>query len=361
MEKLVRMKLFENIYYGKKVLLTGDTGFKGSWLAKWLTDLGAEVIGYSLKPNTIPSHFNILKNKYHNYFANICDFDLINKTIKLNKPEIIFHLAAQPLVRYSYENPIETYKTNVLGTANILEASRLNKNVKAIVIITTDKCYENIEQEKGYVETDRMGGYDPYSCSKGCAELLVNSYRNSFFNIEDFNIKHETLIATARAGNVIGGGDWSLDRLIPDIIKGAIRNEETIIRNPFSTRPWQHVLEPLSGYLLLGMKLLQGKKEFAESWNFGPEENQVLTVEEVLNISKVFWKKINFKKETNINNYHEAKLLSLNIDKAKNRLGWIPVWTNEMAIEKTINWYRFYYENNVINTEIDINKYSKSL
>ena len=355
------MNLFKNIYKGKKILITGDTGFKGSWLSKWLIDLGAEVIGYSLKPNTTPSHFNLLKLECKNYFADICDLNSVNKVIQINKPEIIFHLAAQPLVLYSYENPIETYKTNVLGTANILEAARLNRDVKAIIIITTDKCYENVEQLNGYVETDRMGGYDPYSSSKGCAELLVSSYRNSFFNLNEFNSKHQTLIATARAGNVIGGADWSADRLIPDIIRGAINKEETLIRNPYSTRPWQHVLEPLAGYLLLGMKLLEGQSEFAGSWNFGPEEDQVLNVEQVLNLSKKHWEKINFRIESDKKKYHEANLLTLNINKVKTKLGWKPIWQNELAIEKTINWYKLYYENGIINTQNDIKFYSNSI
>jgi CDP-glucose 4,6-dehydratase len=359
--KIGKVNKFQNIYKGKKVLLTGDTGFKGSWLSNWLLNLGAEVIGYSLKPNSIPSHFEILNLSYQTYDSDICDLESLIKIIKIHKPDIIFHLAAQSLVRYSYDNPLETYRTNVIGTANILEASKCCENIKAVVVITTDKCYENLEQTKGYIETDRMGGFDPYSSSKGCAELLVNSYRNSYFNLNDYNIRHQLLIATARAGNVIGGGDWSKDRLIPDLIRGAINNKTTLIRSPYSTRPWQHVLEPLSGYLLLGMNLLQGKSAFAESWNFGPEENQVLSVEDVLALSKKIWKNINYSIFYDENNYHEAALLSLNIDKAKSKLNWLPRWENSVAIEKTINWYRVFYENKTIHTQEDINEYSKKI
>lgn len=353
------MNLFENIYQGKNVLLTGDTGFKGSWMAKWLIDLGANVIGYSLLPNTNPNHFSLLEFSYESHIADIRNYEVFFNVLKSSNPDIIFHLAAQPLVRYSYENPLETYSTNVMGTANVLEAARKYNKALAIVIITTDKCYENLEQVQGYVESDRMGGFDPYSSSKGCGELLVSSFRNSFFNLDYYNIKHQTLVATARAGNVIGGGDWSIDRLIPDIIKGAVEKKMTIIRNPKSTRPWQHVLEPISGYLQLGKYLMQGKKEFAEGWNFGPEENQCLSVEEILLKSKKHWDRINYGIEIN-RDFHEATLLSLNINKANNKLGWKPKWSNDLAIEKTINWYKNYYENGILNTLSDIKLFSNS-
>jgi CDP-glucose 4,6-dehydratase len=355
MENLGKMNL--TIYKGKKVFLTGHTGFKGSWMTYWLQSLGAEVVGYSLRPNTQPNHFELLKLDLESHFNDICDINALEKAIKVSRPDIIFHLAAQPLVRYSYQHPIETFQTNVIGTANVMEAARNCDSVKAIVIITTDKCYENIEQRKGYVETDKMGGYDPYSSSKGCAELVVNSYRNSFFNLNDFQIKHQTLLATARAGNVIGGGDWSLDRLIPDLINGILINKKTLIRYPKSTRPWQHVLEPISGYLMLGEKLLDSKIDFASGWNFGPEENEVLTVEDVLEFSKNIWNKINFEFETKIKHPHEAGLLSLNIDKAKNKLGWMPKWNNIKSLTKTIEWYKEFYESRAINTDSDLNKY----
>lgn len=355
MEELGKMNF--SIYKGKKVLLTGHTGFKGSWMAFWLQYLGAEVIGYSLPANTNPNHFELLNLDLESHFNDICDLDKLTKVINDSNPDIIFHLAAQPLVRYSYQHPIQTFQTNVIGTANVMEAARNCESVKAIVIITTDKCYENLEQNKGYVESDKMGGYDPYSSSKGCAELVVNSYRNSFFNLSDFRIKHQTLLATARAGNVIGGGDWSLDRLIPDLIKGVVLGKKTIIRYPKSTRPWQHVLEPLSGYLMLGERLLNGKVDFACSWNFGPEENYVLTVEEVLIFANNIWEDIKFDFDVSANNPHEAGLLSLNIEKAKNNLGWTPKWGNLKSITKTIDWYKEFYNSKIINTESDLKSY----
>ncbi len=350
MESMVT-NLFNNIYKNKTVLLTGHTGFKGSWMAFWLQKLGANVIGYSLAPNTTPNHFDALQFDFPSYIADISNFSTLSKTFQTHQPEIVFHLAAQPLVRYSYENTLETYQTNVLGTANVLECARQNKSVKAVVIVTSDKCYENIETQKGYVETDRMGGYDPYSASKGCAELVTSSFRNSFFNNNDFGVKHETLIASGRAGNVIGGGDWSIDRLIPDLIKGAVKNHTTTIRSPKATRPWQHVLEPISGYLLLGQKLLEKNISFAEGWNFGPAENEVLTVEEVLHLAQKNWEKINFNIEINPNAVHEAKLLSLNCEKANEKIGWQPIWDNQTSIEKTIQWYKEFYNNHHLLTE----------
>jgi CDP-glucose 4,6-dehydratase len=355
MENLVKDYL--NIYRGKKVFLTGHTGFKGSWTAYWLTQLGAEVIGFSLPPKTEPNHFSLLNLGIKEYFHDISDLDFLQKAVDDSHPDIIFHLAAQPLVRYSYKNPIETYQTNVMGTVNILEAARINGKVKAVVLITTDKCYENVEQEKGYTETDRMGGYDPYSSSKGCAELIINAYRNSYFNTASYKQTHETLIASARAGNVIGGGDWSEDRLIPDIIKSTVNGIPTIVRSPNATRPWQHVLEPISGYLMLGYRLLNGEPDFAEGWNFGPEEHEVLTVKSVLEIAAENWDAIQYKIEESAANPHEAKLLSLNIEKAKTRLGWTPKWSNEISIKNTIEWYKEFYTNGKINTESNLKNY----
>lgn len=353
------MENLVDFYKGKKVFVTGHTGFKGSWLTYWLKILGAEVVGYALSPHTKPSHFELLKLDIESHLENICDFDTLQKTLKRSEPDIIFHLAAQPLVRYSYQNPVETFQTNVMGTVNLLEAARNCPSLKAIVVVTTDKCYENLEQEIGYIETDRMGGYDPYSNSKGCAELVVSSYRNSFFNLNEFQKKHSVLLSTARAGNVIGGGDWSEDRLLPDIIKGAVEGRKTLIRYPKSTRPWQHVLEPLSGYLMLGVRLLNGEKEFAEAWNFGPEENNSLSVENVLEIANSIWDKISFEIDTNNNHYHEAGLLSLNIDKAKNKLGWKPKWSNLTSITNTIEWYKEFYSNQSIITNHQISTFLK--
>jgi len=351
---------FNKIYQGKKVFLTGNTGFKGSWMAFWLQKLGAEVVGYALEPNTNPNHFSILSLDYKTHLNNILDLDTLKKSIKEAKPDIVFHLAAQPLVRYSYLNPVETYMTNVMGTVHLMEACRGVESIRGVVVVTTDKCYENKEQKEGYKETDPMGGYDPYSSSKGCSELAVNSYRNSFFNVDKFGKSHQALIASARAGNVIGGGDWSMDRLIPDLIKSATIGEKTIIRYPKATRPWQHVLEPISGYLMLGQRLLNGEKEFAEGWNFGPEEEEVLTVEEVLNIAQSTWDIIDFEVDKSNNPFHEAGLLSLNISKAKSKLGWIPKWNNQTAILKTIEWYKEFYRLKTCLTEQNITQYSTS-
>ena len=268
--------LFSRIYKNKTVLVTGHTGFKGSWLVYWLSQMGAKVVGYSLEAPTTPNHFELLQNNSQfsilnsqltSIIGDIRDLDKLNQVFSEYKPDIVFHLAAQPLVRLSYENPIETYETNVIGTLKVFEACRVN-NVKAIVNITSDKAYENREWIWGYRENDPMGGYDPYSSSKGCADILATSYRNSYFNIKDYKKTHNTLLATCRAGNVIGGGDWAKDRLITDIMLSVSQNKKVNIRNPYATRPWEHVLEPLSGYLHIGQKLLEEKLEFGDAWNF---------------------------------------------------------------------------------------------
>ena len=344
-------------YKGKKVLITGHTGFKGSWLTYWLKEIGAEVFGYSLKPITELNHFDLLKSDLKSSYNNICDLKRFKKFINETNPEIIFHLAAQPLVRQSYIDPIETYQTNVIGTANLLESIKNNQFVKAVIVITTDKCYKNLNQSQGYKESDVLGGYDPYSSSKACVELLVSSFRDSFFNPKEYGNKHQVLISTARAGNVIGGGDWSEDRLIPDLIKNAFSGKKTKIRFPNSTRPWQHVLDPLMGYLMLGEKLLKGETQFAEAWNFGPEEFDVLSVKELAMKSKKSWDKIDFEVQKNQNELHEANLLSLNIDKAKTLLGWKPKWNSSVAIEKTIEWYQKFYNSNIILTDKQLKEF----
>lgn len=342
------------IYENTKVFLTGHTGFKGSWLGLWLYNLGAKVDGYSLKPNTKINHFDLLGSErlYENsYFSDINDKVELEKALINSDPEIIFHLAAQPLVRKSYQDPYNTFQTNTIGTLNILNISRKLKNLKAIVLITTDKVYKNKEWLWGYRENDTLGGYDPYSASKACAELVIDSMRQSFFNVDDFGSKHQILIASARAGNVIGGGDWSEDRLIPDIIKACVSDKKVEIRSPNSTRPWQHVLEPLYGYLLLGRKLLQGDTEFATSFNFGPEVSGNLTVNEVLKIAKNFWDKISYQCKVDLNAPHEANLLMLDPSKAKKMLSWNSFFTSEESIKMTIEWYRsFYNEGNIIST-----------
>lgn len=332
--------IFNGQYKGKKVFVTGHTGFKGAWLTLWLKELGAEVLGYSLEPNTKPSMFELcnVKENIINVIGDIRDSEKLEDSMSKFKPDIVFHLAAQPLVRLSYSEPKMTYETNVIGTLNVYEAARKCSSVKAIVSITTDKCYENKEWVYGYRENDPMGGYDPYSSSKGCAELLTASYRNSYFN--DLGVG----IASTRAGNVIGGGDWAEDRLIPDFLRAVSVNEPLIIRNPIATRPWEHVLEPLSGYLWLGALLLQGKKEFSCGWNFGPLDSDVLSVEEILNLSIESYGKGKFEVDKSAQP-HEAKLLKLDISKARAELKWRPVYNVEKTVEKTMEWYRTFYEN----------------
>ena len=335
--------MFNNIYNGKRVFITGHSGFKGSWLTLWLLSLGAKVCGYSLEPNTHPSMFEELRiygfcNSEH---GNILNSAHLEEVMKQFNPDIVFHLAAQPLVRLSYKEPKLTYETNVMGTLNVLEVARKCKSVKAFVNVTTDKCYENNEINRGYKENDAMGGYDMYSSSKGCAEILSSSFRRSFLQE-----KESYALATARAGNVIGGGDWAEDRLVPDCIRYINSGEKIEIRNPLATRPWQHVLEPLSGYLLLGQKLLEDGKKYAEGFNFGPDEESVLTVSEVAQkVCECYGSgEVVVRKKDDL---HEANLLMLNIEKAKNILGWIPTYNADVAIQKTVEWYKHFYKNDV--------------
>jgi CDP-glucose 4,6-dehydratase len=341
-------KLFGGIYKNKVCLVTGHTGFKGSWLAYWLTEMGAKVIGYSLNPNTDPSHFEVLENNYKSVIGDLSNLDNLNDVYNLYKPEIVFHLAAQAIVRYSYDHPIETYHTNVLGTLNVFEAARKCDSVKAIVNVTSDKCYDNKDWIWGYRENDPLGGYDPYSSSKACSEILTASYQKSYFN------KKTKLLASARAGNVIGGGDWAIDRLIPDIIKATSKNQNVIIRSPNATRPWQHVLEPLSGYLQLGWQLLEGKKEYAEGWNFGPGIENNITVENVVKAAKKHWTKVAYSINTNKTNLYEANLLMLDCSKSNKLLMWKQVWGVQETFDKTISWYKSFYEDRKINTGADL-------
>lgn len=334
------MKLFNDSYKGKKVLITGHTGFKGSWLSLWLKKLGAEVIGYSLDVPTDPSIFKIcsLDERIISIIGDIRDEERLKQAFKKYKPDIVFHLAAQPIVRLSYKEPKATYETNVMGTVNVLEASKGTDSVKAVVVITTDKCYENKEWVYGYRETDPMGGYDPYSSSKGCVELVVSAYRNSFYNEKNIGL------SSTRAGNVIGGGDWAEDRLIPDFVKAVSDDKSIIIRNPLATRPWQHVLEPLSGYLCLGASMLQDNKKYNSGWNFGPEDSDVLNVEQVLKLAIKSWGKGSIKVDKS-QQPHEANLLKLDISKAKTYLKWYPVYDVNKAVDATIQWYKAYCEN----------------
>jgi len=326
----------EGFWKGKKVLITGHTGFKGSWLTLWLKLLGAEVCGFALLPESSPNLFENLEleKQVTSIIGDVRRLDVFEKVLNDFKPEIIFHLAAQSLVRKSYREPVETYLTNVIGTVNVLDAVRRGDFVKSVVIITTDKVYENKEWHWAYRENERLGGFDPYSNSKACAELAVAAYRNSFF------AESETLIATARAGNVIGGGDWSEDRLLPDVFRSLIFGEKLEIRNPYSVRPWQHALEPLSGYMKLAEKLYNGEKSFAESWNFGPAEEDSKPVGWILEEIKRIWNEpVNWQIAEGIQP-HEARLLKLDSAKAKNQLKWSPKLSLDEAVKITVQWYR---------------------
>lgn len=331
--------MWKDTYKGKRILLTGHTGFKGSWLALWLKRLGAQVCGYALEPNTKPAMFTELaigNQLDKSVMADILHPQTLEQVFKDFQPEIVFHLAAQPLVRLSYAEPVLTYQTNVIGTLNVLEAARKTPSVKAFVNITTDKCYENKEVARGYTEDEPMGGYDMYSSSKGCVEIMSASYRRSFLSESGF------ALATARAGNVIGGGDWALDRLIPDCIRNIEAGKEIEIRCPQATRPWQHVLEPLSGYLLLGHLLYTKGKEYAQGFNFGPNPDSVLTVAEVAKQVVADYGRGTVKVHKR-DNLHEANLLMLDITKAKTVLGWQPVYTAQQAIAQTVAWYQRFY------------------
>jgi CDP-glucose 4,6-dehydratase len=332
---------------GKRVFITGHTGFKGSWLSFWLNNLGAEVCGFSLAPNTSPNLFDGLNlaNLVNSTIGDIRDLELLRKKIAEFQPEIVFHLAAQPLVRRSYLEPIETYSTNVMGTINVLEAIRSVKSVKSVVVVTTDKVYENFESTVGYTENDRLGGFDPYSNSKACAELAVSAYRNSFF------ADSETLIATARAGNVIGGGDWSEHRLLPDVFRSLIFGKELIIRNPNSVRPWQHVLDPLNGYMMLAERLFNGDKSFAESWNFGPEEEDSKSVGWILEEIKKLWDGEVHWKIAEGNHPHETNFLKLDSSKTKIKLIWKPKINLLDGLSLTNEWF-FTFRNNAVLNEI---------
>lgn len=344
LEDLVKMDFLDS-YKGKKVLVTGHTGFKGTWLSIWLKMIGADVIGFSLDPDHKNGIFEASKisKEIIDHRGNICDLNELKKVFENEKPEIVFHLAAQALVIKSYNDPVSTFETNVMGTVNVLEAIKQTSSVKSAVIITTDKCYENKETLKGYTEDEPMGGYDPYSASKGAAELIISSYRRSFFSGDtDCNI------ASARAGNVIGGGDWSDNRLVPDIIRSIANNKNIELRNPKSIRPWQHVLEPLSGYLKLGSELIQNKKEFSEGWNFGPYIDEIypvqLVVEKMIeNFGKGKWSDI-----SKPGQLHEANLLMLDINKAIRKLKWKPVLSFDQCVKLTTDWYKAAAQQNVL-------------
>jgi len=347
--KFGNKKMFKNlqqVYKGKKVFLTGHTGFKGSWLLKILNMLGAEVKGYALAPEGDLNLYNILKGDTlcQSVIADLRDREQLKKAVTDFQPDFVFHLAAQPLVRLSYQIPSETFEVNAIGTANLLDAVMLLDKLCNTILITTDKVYHNNEWEYPYRENDRLGGYDPYSASKACAELVIDSYRNSFFNTAKYNT-HKKALAVARAGNVIGGGDWSKDRLIPDIVKALSKNEAIAIRNPQSVRPWQHVLEPLAGYLLLGAKLMLNPVKYSQAYNFGPHFNDALAVVKMMEMAIESWGNGSYFVKQDANQLHEAGLLKLDISKTITQLNWLPKFNAQQAVQYTINWYKTSYGN----------------
>lgn len=337
------MEIEVNFWKNKKVLVTGNSGFKGSWLSIWLSQLGANVKGYSLPPPTNPSLFALsgIGNHVETNFSDIRDADSLKKCVLQFDPEIIFHLAAQPLVRASYQDPEETFETNLMGTVHLFEAARLSKNLKVLINVTSDKCYQNNETNLPFVENDPMGGHDPYSASKGCSELITNAYRSSFFADASYNLA----VSSVRAGNVIGGGDWSADRVIPDFFRALETKKPLLIRSPESIRPWQHVLEPLSGYLLLAEKMFVNSNKFSQAWNFGPNETDAHSVKWLIDELAKKWNDINIKfldKETE--KLHEAKFLRLSIRKSNSELAWAPKWNAVDAINRINEFYSGYFE-----------------
>ena len=351
----------EKKWNGKTVLITGHSGFKGSWLSLWLQKLNANVIGYSKSIPTEPSLFQLanVDDGMISVFDDVRDYQKLKNTIEKYQPEVIFHMAAQSLVRESYKEPIETISTNIMGTANILESVRQIGKPCVVINVTSDKCYQNTNKIEAYTEEDPMGGYDPYSSSKGCSELITSAFRNSFFDISKSN-QQKISVASVRAGNVIGGGDWSKDRLIPDVMKGFLKNEKIQIRNPDSIRPWQFVLEPLNGYLLLAEKLLNKEFEFASSWNFGPDENKICSVKTILDKIRTKWGLETFVEFKTSDIYEENKLI-LNSNKAKKNLNWQPKMNIDLAIDWIVEWYKAYHENKDIRkiSENQIEKYLK--
>jgi len=362
--KLSSKSMFKGIYKDRTVLVTGHTGFIGSWLVLWLQSLGAKVVGYSLESSTKPSLFETLglENEITHIIGNVQDNQNLSDNIEKYKPEIVIHLAAQPLVRVSYEDPVETFRTNILGTVNILDSIRKSDSVSSCVVMTSDKCYQNLDADRFHKETDPLGGSDPYSASKGAAEIITNSFRNSFFN--------KSNIATVRAGNVIGGGDWAKDRIVPDCIRALTTNKKIMVRNPSSIRPWQFVLEPISGILWLGSKLYTKPEKYSEAWNLGPNQTSNITVEKVVqNIIRI-WDKDGSEKGSWLDTSKESKnqpneSISLLLDstKALTSLEWKTIYSFETAINQTVSWYKSYYNNDTSMKELSVHQieqYSKT-
>ena len=344
------MTLFAEAYRGRRVLVTGHTGFKGSWLALWLHELGARIAGVSLDPQQQPNHWDLLRLGGDDHRLDIRDAARLTAAVEKFRPEVVFHLAAQPLVRRSYAKPVETWSTNVMGTCHLLEACRSLRELQAVVVVTTDKVYANREWAWGYREDDALGGHDPYSSSKAACELLVASYRKAFFQ------EGEALLASARAGNVIGGGDWSEDRLVPDLVRALARRETAAIRSPQSVRPWQHVLDSLAGYLQLGQKLLEGRRECAQAWNFGPLTEDHRTVAELLAVMRTHWPQLKWRHAQGPQP-RESTLLYLDHAKARTELGWRPVWSVAQAAQATARWYQEFYRSGAATSREQLAQY----
>ena len=350
------MKAFGARYAGRRVLVTGHTGFKGSWLALWLEMLGARVAGLSLPAPTTPSHHALLRPAFDEALVDLRDAAAVRGALARFAPQIVFHLAAQPLVRASYREPAQTFDTNVMGLVNLLEAVRVAPAVRAVLVVTTDKCYENREWEFAYRETDALGGHDPYSASKACAEIVSASWRASFLGTDDGR-GHPVLLATARAGNVIGGGDWAAERIVPDLARALDAGETVRVRRPSAVLPWQHVLEPLAGYLALGARLLDGDACFADAFNFGPADDDTLTVGELVRAFERHWPALRCEFATADDGPHEAGLLRLDSARARSRLGWRPVWRSERAVERTAAWYRRHLDDGGVDSAGDVERF----
>jgi CDP-glucose 4,6-dehydratase len=350
------MTPFNNIYYGKRVFITGHAGFKGSWLSLWLTKLGATVKGYSLYPWTGPSHWNLLNLDIESVNWDIGDAKKLQDEMAVFHPDIVFHLTAQAIVLKSYENPTETYETNVMGTLRLLEACRKSDSVRAVINVTSDKCYENKEWAYRYREIDAVGGYDPYSSSKACSEILSASYRNSYWPLDKYGDTHNVLLATCRASNVIGGGDWARDRLVPNTVRAVVEGKSVFIRDNRATRPWMHVLDALSGYLLLGQRLLEGNKQYAKPWNFGPSYENSISVVDAVKLMQEYWNSITIGLDS-VEHPHEAISLNLDCSQALWELNWFPVWKIRKVMSKTVVWYKKYIESGTVISSTQIDEY----
>lgn len=342
--------MFDECYRGKRVLLTGHDSFKGSWMSLWLKTIGAHVMGLSLGPPTQPNHYDLLGLNLSSTRADLRDRTKVRDALLAARPDIVFHMAAQSSVLESYRSPLETLSVNAIGTAHVLDAARESPGLRAVVVVTTDKCYENNEWVWGYRETDALGGHDPYSASKAMAELVASSYRRSYFSRNENNSSQSVLIASVRSGNIVGGGDWKEDRIVPDVVRAVSSGRRVLIRNPGSTRPWQHVLEPVCGYLMLGRRLLEGDRKCADAWNFGPPEDGAHTVLDMVEELRRHWPQIDYEIANAAQTPHEATLLKLDCSKARALLGWRPVWGFADLAKHTAEWYRRYAAEGVVDS-----------